>query len=83
MNIDEKTLYQLLITNVRYSIGRDNHLAPGNSNRIIKECFPMLSDEFKVQLKEKLISEIKFELGFKKREFEADWLDLIEYLEQQ
>ena len=58
IEIDEKDLYQLLIAEFRYSVKRDNHLAPSGCVWHIKDYLPNMSKQWRVLIAEQLTSEI-------------------------
>ena len=91
IEIDEKDLYQLLITEFRYSVKRDNHLAPGGCVRHIKDYLPTMSKQWRVHTAEQLTAEIIDErilaICLKQPlEQDAEWEDLqvflINYIER-
>ena len=58
MEIDEKDLYQLLIAEFRYSIKRDNHLAPSGCVWHVKDYLPNMSKQWRTHTAEQLTTEI-------------------------
>lgn len=58
IEIDEKDLYQLLIAEFRYSVKRDNHLAPSGCVWHIKDYLPNMSKQWRVHTAEQLSAEI-------------------------
>ena len=56
--IDEKDLYQLLIAEFRYSVKRDNHLAPSGCAWHIEDYLPTMSKQWRVHTAEQLTAEI-------------------------
>jgi hypothetical protein len=58
VEIDEKDLYQLLIAEFRYSVKRDNHLAPSGCVWHIGDYLPKMSKQWRVHTAEQLTAEI-------------------------
>ena len=58
IEVDERTLYQLLISELRYSIGRDNHLAPSTCVNIVMQYLPEMSKEWRTHTAHQLTDEI-------------------------
>lgn len=58
VHIDHKTLYQLLISELRYSINRDNGLASGTTASIIEKYLPKMGDKFKRGTAKQLYEEL-------------------------
>lgn len=82
LEIDQKHFYQLAITNVRYALARDNHLAPWAAIDIIKNYVNNLSDTFKKVLSEQLIYEIERDLAIYNRDYEDEWYEFVKFLEE-
>ena len=61
VKLDDKDLYQLLITEFRYAVRRDNHLAPGTCAQHIRDYLPLMSKQWRAhsakQLSEEIIEE--------------------------
>ena len=55
---EEKELYWLLISEFRYAVARDNHLAPGTCVELIKKYLPKMETEFQEHLANQLMEEI-------------------------
>lgn len=58
VEIDEKDLYQLLIAEFRYSVKRDNHLAPSGCVWHVKDYLPNMSKQWRAHTAEQLTAEI-------------------------
>lgn len=91
VKLDEKDLYQLLITEFRYAVKRDNHLAPSGCVQHVKDYLPEMKQEWRAQtakqLTEEIIQERIWSHGTKPRlEYDSEWeklqVFLLEYLEQ-
>jgi hypothetical protein len=54
---NEKDLYMLLISELRYSIQRDNHLAPSTCCDLIKTYLPQMSEPWRSHTARQLIDE--------------------------
>lgn len=54
---NEKDLYMLLISELRYSIQRDNHLAPSTCYELIKTYLPKMSEPWRSHTARQLIDE--------------------------
>ena len=84
VKLDEKDLYQLLIAEMRYSIKRDNHLAPSGCVQHVMDYLPEMRKDWRAHTAEQLTSEIIQEMifGGSKRplEQEADWEKLLVFL---
>ena len=84
LEIDERDLYQLLITEFRYAVKRDNHLAPSTCVQHVIDYLPKMSKQWRVHTAEQLTSEITQEMciGSKKGslEQEAEWDKLLMFL---
>ena len=79
----DKDLYQLLITEFRYAVERDNHLAPGSCAQHIKEYLPEMDGSWRShtakQLSEEIIDERLWhskynEPDFKFEQYADSWL---------
>lgn len=70
---DERDLYWLLMSEFRYAIKRDNHLAPGSCCDLVKKYLPKMETYFQqqlaVQLMEEIISERIWYLPINKTEY--------------
>lgn len=85
IQIDEKDLYQLLISEFRYAVRRDNHLAPGSCVQHVIEYLPELSPQWRSHTAYQLTDEIITERiwGGKNSgalEYDADWEKLLVFL---
>ena len=83
VEIDEKSLYQLFISDFRYSVRRDNHLAPSNCSSIIMEYLPKIESmdwraHAAMQLTDEIIRERIFARG--KLKHDNEWEDLLVFL---
>ena len=58
VSIEDRDLYQLLISEFRYSVRRDNHLAPGTCVDLVMQYLPKLSKEWRAHTAEQLTNEI-------------------------
>ena len=58
VKLEDKDLYQLLMSEFRYSVRRDNHLAPGTCVQHIKEYLPRLTKQWRAHIAEQLTEEI-------------------------
>ena len=58
VNIEDRDLYQLLISEFRYSVKRDNHLAPGTCANLIMQYLPEMSREWRAHTAHQLTDEI-------------------------
>jgi len=72
----EKTLYQLSITELRYSQDRDNHLAPFTAALNIKECIEEMGKNYKLLTIRQVRSEIDLDLRCNERKEKDIWLRL-------
>ena len=65
---DEKDLYYLLLSEFRYAVKRDNHLAPGTCVTLIQTYLPMMSEPWRSitakQLANESIQERLFSLPY-------------------
>lgn len=91
VKLDEKELYQLLISEFRYAVRRDNHLAPSSCIQHVVNYLPEMNKEWRAhtakQLTEEIISERIWSHGTKPRlEYDSEWeklqVFLLKYLEQ-
>ena len=61
VKLDDKDLYQLLLSEFRYAVRRDNHLAPGTCAQHIRDYLPRMSKQWRAhsakQLSEEIIDE--------------------------
>jgi hypothetical protein len=84
VKLDEKDLYQLLISEFRYSVKRDNHLAPGSCAQHVMEYLPQMSKSWRAHTAEQLTSEIIQERlfigGHGRLEQDAEWEKLLVFL---
>ena len=58
VNIEDRDLYQLFISEFRYSVKRDNHLAPGTCVNLVMQYLPEMSKEWRSHTAEQLTNEI-------------------------
>lgn len=91
VKLDEKDLYQLLISEFRYAVKRDNHLAPGACAQHVMSYLPDMHKQWRAhtakQLTEEIIQERIWSHGTKARlDYDAEWETLqaflLNYLEQ-
>ena len=54
---NEKDLYQMLISELRYAIKRDNHLAPDTCCELIKTYLPKMSEPWRSHTAKQLADE--------------------------
>lgn len=85
IELDEKDLYQLFISEFRYAVKRDNHLAPGTCVQHVVHYLPKLSKEWRAhvayQLTDEIITERIFGGGNKgKLDYDSDWETLLVFL---
>ena len=86
VKMDEKDLYQLLISEFRYAVQRDNHLAPQGCVQHIMDYLPEMSPQWKTHTAEQLTSEVIQERLFiggrpkGKLEYDAEWEKLLIFL---
>ena len=70
---NEKELYQMLISEVRYSIKRDNHLAPSTCAELVMKYIPQMETRWQqhaaVQISEEIIAERIYSLPISKKEY--------------
>jgi hypothetical protein len=58
VKLDDKDLYQLLLAEFRYSVKRDNHLAPGTCAQHIMNYLPDMSKQWRAHTAKQLSEEI-------------------------
>jgi hypothetical protein len=84
VEIDDKDLYQLLISEFRYAVKRDNHLAPGTCVQHITTYLPELSKQWRshtaYQLTDEIITERIWGNSDHKLEQDSDWEKLLVFL---
>ena len=84
VSIDDRDLYQLLISEFRYSVKRDNHLAPGTCVNLVMKYLPEMSKEWRAHTAEQLTSEIIQECIFGNSkgplQQEEEWEKLLSFL---
>lgn len=83
VKLDEKDLYQLLIAEFRYSVGRDNHLAPSGCAQHIKDYLPEMKNEWQTHTAEQLTNEIiqgRIWTNNKPLEQDSEWEKLLVFL---
>ena len=86
VEIDDRDLYLLLISEFRYSVKRDNHLAPGTCIDLVIHYLPKLSKEWQAHIAEQLTNEIIQErlfIGGREKgrlEQDAEWEKLLVFL---
>lgn len=84
VKLDDKDLYQLLIAEFRYSVKRDNHLAPSGCVQHVMDYLPEMRKDWRTNTAEQLTSEIIQEMIFGGSkgplEQEAEWEKLLVFL---
>lgn len=86
VSIEDRDLYQLLISEFRYSVKRDNHLAPGTCVDLVIHYLPKLSKEWQAHTAEQLTNEIIQErlfIGGREKgrlDQDAEWERLLVFL---
>lgn len=80
IEVRENDMFIFVSSQVRYALGRDNHLAPGTAAELVRRYLPLFSAERKKGLIELLIGDIKFDLKMFKREQKHVWLELLDFL---
>jgi hypothetical protein len=86
VSIEDRDLYQLLISEFRYSVKRDNHLAPGTCVDLVMQYLPKLSKEWQAHTAEQLTNEIIQErlfIGGREKgrlDQDAEWERLLVFL---
>lgn len=84
VKLDDKDLYQLLIAEFRYSVKRDNHLAPSGCVQHVMDYLPEMRKDWRTHTAEQLTSEIIQEMIFGGSkgplEQEAEWEKLLVFL---
>ena len=86
IKIDEKDLYQLLISEFRYAVKRDNHLAPGTCVQHVMAYLPEMSKQWQSHTAHQLTDEIITERiwGHSKDkstlDYDGDWEKLLVFL---
>ena len=83
--IEDRDLYQLLIAEFRYSVKRDNHLAPSGCVQHIMTYLPEMSKDWQLHTAEQLTNEVIQErlfFGHPKGHLEqdAEWEKLLVFL---
>ena len=84
--IEDRDLYQLMIAEFRYSVKRDNHLAPSGCVQHIMDYLPEMPSQWKTHTAEQLTSEViqerLFFAGHPKGHLEqdAEWEKLLVFL---
>lgn len=84
VNIEDRDLYQLLISEFRYSVKRDNHLAPGTCVNLVMQYLPEMSKEWRAHTAHQLTDEIIAERIWGKYkealDQDAEWEKLLMFL---
>jgi hypothetical protein len=81
IQVNEKDLYVLLISEMRYAMDRDNHLAPFTFMSFFKKYIKSFTNESKKRLIEQVINEIEYNLKLKNYNYKDYWKDFIIELE--
>lgn len=58
VEVTDHDLYMLLISELRYSIARDNHLAPGTACNLIRAYLPEMGEDWRAHTAKQLLEEI-------------------------
>jgi hypothetical protein len=82
-HMKSKTLYQFCITSLRYSQGRDNHLAPHTAIENINEALNHMDNDFELATAKQIIEEINRDLEINKREYAWLWVEFVEDLKNR
>ena len=84
VNIEDRDLYQLLISEFRYSVKRDNHLAPGTCANLVMQYLPEMSKEWRAhtahQLTDEIIAERIWGKDKEALDQDAEWEKLLMFL---
>jgi hypothetical protein len=81
IQVEQKDLYIFLISEMRYAMERDNHLAPFTFISMYKKYINQFSNEYQKIIKTQLKGEINFNLALKDYDWKQYWKDFIyEYL---
>ena len=83
VKLEDRDLYQLLIAELRYSIKRDNHLAPGTCVQHIKMYLPEMSREWRTVCAKQLADESihdRIWTGKGPLEYDGEWDNLLVFL---
>lgn len=83
--LDDKTFYQVFIANVRYAIGRDNHLAPSSIINTFKRYYKdiaRMEGTWKWAMINQVIEEITREIKMSNLAQAKEWEDFVAYLKQ-
>lgn len=79
--VERHDMLIFISSEVRYSLGRDNHLAPKTSVDLVKKYLPRFKEErWKTSLIDILISDIEADLRMHDRKYRSTWLELLAYL---
>ena len=85
IKIDEKDLFQLLISEFRYAVKRDNHLAPSTCVQHIISYLPEMAKDWRAHTARQLTDEIITERAWGSRQNnalceDAEWEKLLVFL---
>ena len=83
VKLEDRDLYQLLISELRYSIKRDNHLAPGTCVQHIKMYLPEMSREWRTVCAKQLADESIHDRIWTDKgplEYDGEWDNLLVFL---
>ena len=83
IEVRENDMFIFVSSQVRYALGRDNHLAPETAAELVRRYLPLFSTKRKKDLIELLIGDIKFDLKMYDREYKDVWLELLEFLRNE
>ena len=88
IKLEDRDLYQLLIAELRYSLKRDNHLAPSTCCQHIKQYLPEMSKQWRAICAKQLADESIHDRIWNNKgglEYEEEWekllIFLLDYLE--
>ena len=83
VELEDRDLYQLLVAELRYSIKRDNHLAPGTCVQHIKMYLPEMSREWRTVCAKQLADESIHDRIWTTKgplEYDNEWDNLLVFL---
>ena len=73
IEISEKDFHILIISELRYAMERDNHLAPFTFTHMFKKYIGKVSKENQEIIIKQVVSEIMFNLGLKDYDYKEFW----------
>lgn len=85
VKVDDRDLYQMLMSEFRYSVKRDNHLAPGICFDLIKAYLPQMEKSWRAhtanQLSHEIIEERLWAINLKAPlEYDSMWDSVLVFL---